>query len=69
MGIFSTTNRPSAPSFTKSARICRLLSVADLDERIGLLRDEITRLEAERAGKRCHAQLGGGAFQPARDRK
>ena len=43
-----------------------LLSVGELAERIGLLKDEIARLDAEMARKRA-SQIGGGpVFQEVR---
>ncbi|MFL9827772.1 DUF1192 domain-containing protein [Rhodoplanes sp. SY1] len=53
MAIADEDDRPKRKITHDIGQDLALLSVAEIDERIGLLRDEIARLEAARASKQA----------------
>jgi len=61
MPAFDEDERPKKKLAHEIGQELTLLSVAELAERIGLLKDEIARLEAEAAKKRA-SQTAADAF-------
>jgi uncharacterized small protein (DUF1192 family) len=53
MAAFEDEERPKKKLSHEIGQDLTLLSVRELDERIALLRDEIVRLEADKAGKQA----------------
>jgi uncharacterized small protein (DUF1192 family) len=69
MALFDETDPFGAPPKKKVAhelgQALDTLSVHELDERVELLRREITRLEAARAAKQASLAAAAAAFKPS----
>ncbi|MDC7788049.1 DUF1192 domain-containing protein [Rhodoplanes sp. TEM] len=63
MAIADDEERPRRKLSHEIGQDLALLSVAELDERIGLLRDEIARLEAARAAKQASRSAADQFFK------
>lgn len=63
MAIGDDEERPRRKLSHEIGQELALLSVAELDERIGLLRDEIARLEAARAAKQASRSAADQFFK------